>query len=43
MNYKKLEKICSLCGSSGDEKAVSEYIISEIKDYADYCQALVWH
>ena len=35
MNYKKLEKICSLCGSSGDEKAVREYIIYEIKDYAD--------
>ena len=35
MNYKKLEKICSLYGSSGDEKAVREYIISEIKDYAD--------
>ena len=35
MNYKKLEKICSLCGSSGDEKAVREYIISEIKDYTD--------
>lgn len=36
MNYEKLKEICSIYGTSGDEKNVREYIISEIKDYADY-------
>lgn len=32
----RLEKICTLPGTSGNEDAVREYIISEIKDYCEY-------
>lgn len=31
-----LEKLCSLNGTSGDESAVADFIISEIKDYCEY-------
>lgn len=31
-----LKKLCVLNGTSGDEKAVSDFIISEIKDYCEY-------
>ena len=31
-----LEKLCNLDGTSGDEKAVRDFIIGEIKDYCDY-------
>ena len=31
-----LEKLCMLNSTSGDEKAVRDYIISEIKDYCEY-------
>lgn len=31
-----LKKLCNLNGTSGDEKCVRDYIISEIKDYCEY-------
>lgn len=31
-----LEKLCALNGTSGDESAVADFIISEIKDYCEY-------
>ena len=31
-----LKELCLLNGGSGDEKAVREFIINEIKDYCDY-------
>ena len=31
-----LKNLCLLNGTSGDEKAVRDYIISEIKDYCEY-------
>ncbi len=33
---KLLEKLCLLDGTSGDEKAVRDFIIKEIKDYCEY-------
>lgn len=34
--FEILQKLCNLDGASGDEKAVREFIISEIKDYCEY-------
>lgn len=31
-----LKRLCDLCGTSGREDKVREFIINEIKDYADY-------
>ena len=31
-----LKELCLLNGTSGDESAVREFIISQIKDYCDY-------
>jgi endoglucanase len=36
MNKTELNEICSLYATSSDEKSAREYIISKIKDYADY-------
>lgn len=35
MNIKTLEELCNLRGTSGNEESVAEYIISQIKPYAD--------
>lgn len=32
---KHLENLCNLCGTSGDENSVRDYILREIKDYAE--------
>ena len=38
-----LKELCLLNGTSGDEGAVREFIISQIKDYCDYkVDALIW-
>ena len=34
--FEILEKLCNLDGTSGDEKAVRDFIIGEIKDYCEY-------
>ena len=34
--FEELNKLCSLCGTSGDESRVREYIISRIKDHCEY-------
>lgn len=36
MDFGEIGKICGLYSASGDESQVREYIISQIKDYADY-------
>ena len=36
VNYSLLKKLCLADGISGDENAVRELIIQEIKGYADY-------
>jgi len=36
INYELLKRLCLAQGVSGDESAVREIIINEIKDYADY-------
>lgn len=35
VDYMLLKKLCTTCGVSGDESAVRELIVGEIKDYAD--------
>ena len=34
--FDNLKELCLLNGTSGNEDAVREYIINEIKDYAEY-------
>ena len=34
--FEIFEKLCNLDGTSGDEKAVRDFIIGEIKDYCEY-------
>lgn len=36
MNIEETKKICSLCGVSGNEDEVREYIINEIKNHCEY-------
>ena len=32
----ELKRLCTICGTSGDEGRVREYIISRIKDHCEY-------
>ena len=34
--FENLKELCSICGTSGNEGKVREYIISQIKDYCEY-------
>ena len=33
MNYERLEKLCALCGTSGREQAVRDYILEQLRSY----------